>query len=598
MASSRPKRVAQKRKQSAVSVDIVPDPGPSTSGICVGSVPDEESDSDLFGSGSDVWDGSDSSDEECDGVGSGPLFNAPFRKWQTVDSSTDPAMPRYEFKGSPGPSQHVRDTLGKDSTVLEFFKLFMSDSVMELIVRETNRYAQQVLSSTAIKPQSRLRAWEDVTVDELWCWMALVILQGVVGKPEQEMYWSKTAAVSTPFFGQYMSRNRFALLSRFLHFVDNETIVQEQGQHPCWKLHKVWPVWQAILKNFQQSYTPQRDISIDESLMLYKGRLGFRQYIKLKRARFGIKFFVMCESATGYIWNSIIYTGKGMPVSDKYSLKEFGFSGQVVLTLLDPLLDQGYCLTADNYYMSPVLCDKLLVHRTDSYGTVRQNRKDLPPDLMKQKLKPGEMVAFRRGKILAISWQDKKRVNLLSSVHNATFGEVSTRGKLVAKPKVVIDYNLTMGGVDRSDQCLTYYDCCRKTRIYYKKLFRHIVDQAVFNSHVLHRQMSGKPMRLLDYRVELVNEILLSHFKSELHLSGGRRSLSSDLARLKERHFPDTIPPTPCKACPTKRCVVCCSKVGPDGKKVRRETTFWCADCKVGLCPTSCFRTYHTERHY
>ena len=43
-------------------------------------------------------------------------------------------------------------------------------------------------------------------------------------------------------------------------------------------------------------------LSIDESLMLWKGRLGWRQYIPSKRARYGIKSYEICDSQSGYIW--------------------------------------------------------------------------------------------------------------------------------------------------------------------------------------------------------------------------------------------------------------------------------------------------------
>jgi hypothetical protein len=39
--------------------------------------------------------------------------------------------------------------------------------------------------------------------------------------------------------------------------------------------------------------------------------LGWKQYIPNKRARFGIKLIQLCESESAYIYNSIIYTGKG-----------------------------------------------------------------------------------------------------------------------------------------------------------------------------------------------------------------------------------------------------------------------------------------------
>ena len=44
-------------------------------------------------------------------------------------------------------------------------------------------------------------------------------------------------------------------------------------------------------------------------------------------------------------------------------------SSQIVMTLLEPLLGKGYCLTTDNFYTSPQLAELLLSHKTDCYGT-------------------------------------------------------------------------------------------------------------------------------------------------------------------------------------------------------------------------------------
>jgi hypothetical protein len=54
---------------------------------------------------------------------------------------------------------------------------------------------------------------------------------------------------------------------------------------------------------FQSAYLPSENISADESLTLWKGHLGIRQYIPLKAAKFGIKTFELCESSTGYLWH-------------------------------------------------------------------------------------------------------------------------------------------------------------------------------------------------------------------------------------------------------------------------------------------------------
>ena len=45
-----------------------------------------------------------------------------------------------------------------------------------------------------------------------------------------------------------------------------------------------------------QAFSPGKEVSIDESLVLFKERLNFQQYIKSKRARFGIKLYQLCSS--------------------------------------------------------------------------------------------------------------------------------------------------------------------------------------------------------------------------------------------------------------------------------------------------------------
>ena len=113
---------------------------------------------------------------------------------------------------------------------------------------------------------------------------------------------------------------------------------------------------------------------------------------------------------------------------------------------MDQFLNKGYCVTVDNY-MSPELADVLIKQNTDIYGTVNSRRKDLPQGFSKGKLQQGEIQAFQRGKVMALKWQDKKTVCLLSTVHKATTKVVKYRcGKEVVKPKVVCDYNDIMGG--------------------------------------------------------------------------------------------------------------------------------------------------------
>ncbi|GBP91137.1 PiggyBac transposable element-derived protein 4 [Eumeta japonica] len=56
-------------------------------------------------------------------------------------------------------------------------------------------------------------------------------------------------------------------------------------------------------------YYPEADLSIDESMVLWRGRLVFRQYIKNKKHKYGVKLYELCESS-GIVMKIRVYKGK------------------------------------------------------------------------------------------------------------------------------------------------------------------------------------------------------------------------------------------------------------------------------------------------
>ncbi|KAJ8369370.1 hypothetical protein SKAU_G00093980 [Synaphobranchus kaupii] len=169
---------------------------------------------------------------------------------------------------------------------------------------------------------------------------------------------------------------------------------------------------------FKRSFIPYKDLCVDESLMLWKGRLGFRQYIPSKRHRFGIKFFVLCDVVTGYVQDMVIYTGATTSIE---SIEGLGVSGSVVMTLLAPHLGKGHVLYVDNWYSSPMLFQHLLHQGTGACGTVRLNRRGMPT--FPKKMKRGEVTFRENGTQLAVKWQDKRDVNFLTTVHPSSMAQ-------------------------------------------------------------------------------------------------------------------------------------------------------------------------------
>jgi hypothetical protein len=76
-------------------------------------------------------------------------------------------------------------------------------------------------------------------------------------------------------------------------------------------------------------------------------------------------------------------------------------------------------------------------------------------------------VARYSHKKIAVKWQNKKPVYLLSTMHDSV-GMTSTKntkrktGEIIIKPKSVVDYNKGMGGFDNMDRQLVSYPLMRR----------------------------------------------------------------------------------------------------------------------------------------
>jgi len=142
-------------------------------------------------------------------------------------------------------------------------------------------------------------------------------------------------------FNDVMPRNRYQTILRFLHFADNS---QHDPNDPDRdRLYKVRPLVDLLVSKFKSNYIPEKNISIDKELLLWKGRLGLKQYIPLKCARFGIKMFSLYKTSRK-LWNSYTYLGKE-PDSQDANLQlvnRLWKSGAVIARLPGTLLCNGY----------------------------------------------------------------------------------------------------------------------------------------------------------------------------------------------------------------------------------------------------------------
>ena len=167
---------------------------------------------------------------------------------------------------------------------------------------ETNKYAN---NNQSTKPTPR--AWNNITSDEMKLFIGVLILMGIIKLPRLEMYWQvANEHIKTPGISRIIGKTKFEQIFRFLHLADN---TQDPGNDKLYKIRR----FATLLKTqFEAQYTVHQHVTIDEAMIPFKGRLSFKQYMKAKPTKWGIKVFVISDATNGYVYQIQIYTGRGV----------------------------------------------------------------------------------------------------------------------------------------------------------------------------------------------------------------------------------------------------------------------------------------------
>ena len=124
-----------------------------------------------------------------------------------------------------------------------------------------------------------------------------------------------------------------------------------------------------------------KNISIDEGLIKFNGRLSFKQYMPKKPNKFGIKIWMLADSETYFVPRFQVYLGKRQNADENDPEEARGLGFKVVDFLGKPYYNTYHHFYFDNYFSLVPLLEHLLAKKTYACSTLRHNRKYLPADL-------------------------------------------------------------------------------------------------------------------------------------------------------------------------------------------------------------------------
>ena len=288
-------------------------------------------------------------------------------------------------------------------------------------------------------------------------------------------------------FATVMARRRFEAIGKYFHTYNRRAIPQGNTD----RLIILRPVMEYIRQKCMSLYIPEQSLSLDEGMMKWKGRLSIKVYNPKKTVKYGLKFYFLCESQTGYVLDFIIYRGVSSSLRD------------LVFSLLRPYLNQGYHVFMDNYYNSVALAEELYAHGTHCSGTLRLPRGG-PSSIRRyvkgRTLKRDDLIWRRKNNTFVICWQDVRLISFVTNGFNAETepfihrrrvkrgGRYTVEEFSLHRPKVVGEYINYMGGVDHFDQMMNYYSFARRSSRWTKKTIFYLVQLALVNAFAMYNK--------------------------------------------------------------------------------------------------------------
>lgn len=426
---------------------------------------------------------------------------------------------------------------------------------------------------------------DDVTKNEIFCFIGIMLLSGYSTCSRREMYWENAPDTNNNLISEAISRNRFRYIMQNIHCCDNANLDKSD------KFSKVREFINILNKKFIDFAPIQEHHSVDESMIPYYGRHSTKQFIRGKPIRWGYKFWT-ATNRLGYIEWIEPYQGANANVTEKY--KNLGLGSSVVLQFVDVLKNKfpnmAFHVFFDNFFTSLPLLLKLKSRGVKATGTIRENRIPKKCSLMssqEMKKKPRgcfDFVSSQCKEIIICKWHDNNIVNIASNTIKVyptsqvkRFSQKEKKMIYIPQPRLIKKYNENMGGVDRADQNISLYRVSIRGKKWYFPLLSHFIDMAEQNAWRLHKVNGGKLDHLSFRRSIAVG--LLESFKRNTKRGSSRYSNNlHDFSRF------DGIDHLVIYQEKQTRCSFC-----------HKKCNFICKKCKLALHPKECFALYHTK---
>ena len=534
---------------------------------------------------------------------------------QNVQRRRDPANITRAAPGLKGPAAKNVKTEG------DAFGLYISQDIIDITLRHTNRKLEDarktfVERASADEQQKKKYILAAIDETELRAFIGMTILRGAFEISVDDMFSAKHGP---PLFRAAMGKERYLAILANVSFDDAASREERRKGDKFCIMREVFGIFDH---NLRRHIIPSDDITIDESLIKFRGRCPFRVYMPQKPGRYGILVRTAADAHSRYLWKAWVYPGKPAEPDRAPPNSITSSVDELVKYLSKELVKSGRNLTMDRYFTSVPLVEDLASAGLSSVGTLRANRALLPKELTNAAGRDplSSKFAYRNDVQLTSHCPRRgKLVILASTMHKQSL--VDQRSK---KPETVLFYNSTKGGVDVIDAIIeSTGSSCGVVRRWPTRVLTFMVSASCLNAyHVFvtrfpqHRHADGKHGGRKAFCRALAEELMIPQVKRREAMYQERGSLNRvtvnaissvlerDLgSRLECRAGPSHAGnrPDPSHAGPDRgRCRQCVEESHGQGHKKRKSSlckSTRCDECGQFVCPTHCSKIYKSCRY-
>jgi hypothetical protein len=418
------------------------------------------------------------------------------------------------------PQPEVKIPYQNCHTQSQCFGAFIDDEMINSIVYNTNAKLQCKIEMLTAKkviilPQHSLHY---TNVVEIKAFIGLMFYRGLLKQNHFNYSILFSDKMGTPIFSATMSRNRFTVLHSNISFDDINT------RKDRWEFDKftaIRELFEDFNNNCSSVIAPQDYLSLDETLYPCRTQISFKQYNPNKPAKYGLLYKSINAARYPYTYRTSVYSGKPSKDPGPYYVKGVAESVKHLVENLETHSSlKGTNISMDRLYTSIELSEWLLSKKITVVGTIKSNRKGLPPTITsctdrahtsyKYVYNCAEKKMSLHSYVVKTKSKGKKNVLVLSTIP-PIMGITKDDKK---KPAIIKFYDFTKGGTDVMDQRIGYGTTNSKSDRWTATAFKYILDTARVNAQTvwsLTNKFDPLKTNSFDFGIALAESLIMPH---------------------------------------------------------------------------------------